>query len=126
MLVDDSADDNFFHTREMNKTNLVENVISKCTGIEALMYLKSEKASQDLHPELIFLDLNMPGMNGWEFLEEYTKLDKNLQSHAVIIMHATSENSNEAIKARAFNFVADFIPKPLTKDVLKDIDKYLK
>ena len=68
MLVDDNQNDNFFHEREIKKNNVETIVITKNTGIEALQYLKEKKVDEDLQPDLIFLDINMPGMNGWEFL----------------------------------------------------------
>src|SRR5687768_7642245 len=91
MLVDDNHDDNFFHERAIKKNNLESIVITKNSGKEALEYLKSKT---DPHSDLIFLDINMPGMNGWEFLKEYNLLDKELQSGAVIIMLTTSDNSD--------------------------------
>jgi CheY-like chemotaxis protein len=125
MLIDDNPDDNFFHEREIKKTKLVDSVIVMNTGAKALEYLKAN-ADEDIHPCLIFLDINMPGMNGWEFLEEYDKLDKELQSQGIVIMLTTSENPEEVSRAKSWNFVADYITKPLTKDLMIDaLKKYL-
>ena len=125
LLVDDNPDDNFFHERVIKKSNLAEIVVAKQTGVEALEYLKLEKDDVELHPELIFLDINMPGMNGWEFLEEYYKLDKQFQSRAIVEMLTTSDNPDDKTKAKLFNGVSDFKTKPLTKEMLQDIsDKY--
>ncbi len=126
MLVDDNPDDNFFHEREIKKSNLANNVVSKTTAMEGLEYLKSEKDNKTiLHPDLIFLDINMPGMNGWEFLQEYSHLDKELQSRAIIIMLTTSENPDDEAKAKTWNFVSDYMTKPLTKEKMKNIiDKH--
>lgn len=114
MLVDDNSDDNFFHERAIKQTNLETSVITKNTAQEGLRYLKLQKDKTCLHPDLILLDINMPGMNGWEFLEEYNQLDKAIQSKAVIIMLTTSENA-EDIERAGNCFVSDFITKPLTK-----------
>src|SRR5438445_13790262 len=99
MLVDDNPDDNFFHERVIKKDNAAEFVVAKQTGMDALEYLKSKKSNEDPHPDLIFLDINMPGMNGWEFLEEYNKLDEIFKSRAIIIMLTTSENPDDKMKA---------------------------
>ncbi len=122
MLVDDNPDDNFFHERAIKQTNLTTSVVTKNTAQEALSYLKSKKTNTCPHPDLIFLDLNMPGMNGWEFLQEYNQLDKAVQSKAVIIMLTTSENA-EDIERASTCFVSDFITKPLTKEKMNFVNK---
>lgn len=125
MLVDDNVDDNFFHEWEIKKGYTEVSVIAKQTGIEALEYLKSDKSGKDLHPDLIFLDINMPGMNGWEFLEAYGKLEEKFKSRAVVIMLTTSENPDDMSKAKSMGIASDFKTKPLTQKMLMDVtDKY--
>ena len=127
MLIDDNADDNFIHTRVIKKSDAAVNVIAKQTALGALEYLKSKKNDKGAHPDLIFLDINMPGMNGWEFLEEYNKLEEQLQSRAVIVMLTTSENPDDKLKAKASNITSDFRTKPLTKAMLEEIlNQYFK
>jgi CheY-like chemotaxis protein len=127
MLVDDNADDNFIHARVIKQSNAAVNVIEKQTGRDALEYLKSTKNDRDTHPDLILLDINMPGMNGWEFLEEYNKLDEQLQSQAIIVMLTTSDNPDHKVKAKATNIASDFRTKPLTKGMLEEIlNQYFK
>ena len=125
MLVDDNPDDNFYHERVIKRSDAADIVVAKQTAMDALEYLKSKKDNSDTHPNLIFLDINMPGMNGWEFLEEYYKLDKQFQSQAIVVMLTTSDNPDDKMKAKLFNGVSDFKTKPLTKEMLEDIiDKY--
>jgi CheY-like chemotaxis protein len=119
MLIDDNPDDNFYHQRVIKKANAAEVVISKTSGKAALEYLKLKEDEAYQHPDLIFLDINMPGMNGWEFLKEYEKLDKELQSHAIVIMLTTSENPDD--RMQAINLVPDFKTKPLTAEMLEEI-----
>ena len=121
MLVDDDHNDNFFHEREIRKTNRATVIITKNTGRAALDYLKLKKDGNDMHPDLIFLDINMPGMNGWDFLEEYNRLEKELQSHAIIIMLSSSKNPEDEARGKTWSFVSDFIKKPLTKEKMEDI-----
>jgi CheY-like chemotaxis protein len=121
MLVDDSPDDNFFHEREIKKANPENIVIAKDSGQDALDYLRAEKDTHSPHPDLIFLDINMPGMNGWEFLQEYGRLGKELQSRALIIMLTTSENPDDEARAKSLGFISDYITKPLTKVLMDDI-----
>ncbi len=121
MLIDDDIDDNFFHEREIKKNNPANTVITKTTGEEALTYLRLRKDHHDIQPDLIFLDINMPGMTGWEFLDEYAQLDKDNQSIAIIIMLTTSDYSDDKDKSKDYQAVSDYIIKPLTKDKLEDI-----
>lgn len=125
MLIDDNKDDNFFHERVIKKNNSADVVVTKQSGMAALEYLKNKENNESPHPDLIFLDINMPGLNGWEFLAEYDKLDKELQSKIVIVMLTTSENPDDKEKALALNVLADFRIKPISKNMLNEIiEKY--
>ena len=127
MLVDDNPNDNFFHEREIKKSNLSNVVITKNTGLKALEYLKEKKVNKDLQPDVIFLDLNMPDMNGWDFLKEYGRLDQELQDRAIIILLTTSQNADDEAKAKTWSFVSDYITKPLTRELVKEIsEKYFR
>ncbi len=112
MLIDDNADDNFYHKREIQKANPDRVVLVKDSGTLALDYIKT---NTNPHSDLIFLDINMPGMNGWEFLKEYTKLDVDLKSRAIIIMLTTSDNADDRARAKAFPSVTAYTTKPLTR-----------
>ena len=118
MLIDDNTDDNFFHERAIKKAHLDCVVTAKTSALDALEYIKHD---QKPHPDLVFLDINMPGMNGWDFLEEYAKLDKVLQSRVVIVMLTTSENPDDQLRAKSWSLVNDFIAKPLTKEIMNGI-----
>lgn len=127
MLVDDNIHDNFFHEREINKNNKSTIVIAKKSGREALDYLKSTRDSNLMLPELIFLDINMPGMNGWKFLTEYELLDKDMHSRVMVVMLTTSDNPDDEAKARKYQFLTDYIIKPLTSEGIRTIiQKYFK
>ncbi len=121
MLVDDNKSDNFFHERVIRKCNAANTIVTKESGQEALDYLKGRTDLKNGNPDLIFLDINMPGMNGWEFLEEYKKLDKNLKNTMVVVMLTTSDNSDDKIQAKTTGVLSDFKTKPLTKEMLEDV-----
>lgn len=121
MLVDDNMDDNFYHERIIRKNNAADTIVVKETGLEALEYLESTRDPANTLPDLIILDINMPGMNGWEFLEEFKKLDEELQSKMVVIMLTTSVNPADEAMAKTYDVLADFKTKPLTKEMLEDI-----
>jgi CheY-like chemotaxis protein len=119
MLIDDNPDDNFYHERVIKRSNAADIVISKESGMAALEYLQTKNEHAHAHPDLIFLDINMPGMNGWEFLKAYEKLDEDLQSQAIVVMLTTSENPDD--KMKAMTVVPDFKTKPLTAEMLEEI-----
>ena len=125
MLIDDDHDDNYFHERAIRQLNDTTAIVVRNTGHEALTYLKLQNDRIDPHPDLIFLDINMPGMNGWEFLNEYNKLKKELQGLAIIIMLTTSDNEEDIARATEWSFVSDFITKPLTGEKMTIVcEKY--
>lgn len=118
MLIDENPDDNFLHERVLRKSGLVGNVITKLTATDALDYLKGRNAHEDTHPDLILLDINMPDMNGWEFLKEYSNLEKDFQSHTIVVL---TSDPNDAEMASMRNMVLDSRMKPLTDEMLIDI-----
>jgi len=121
MLIDDNEDDNFYHQiviRDMEITNQIKIAES---GLEALEMLTKENDA----PELIFLDINMPAMNGWEFLDEYNKLSDEQKASVIIIMLTTSLNPADRNKAQKIPVVHGFETKPLTREKLRiTIERY--
>src|ERR1700741_4670028 len=89
LLVDDDHEDNFFHKLVIERMDITKKIEVAKNGIEALEYLK---ADHHVIPELIFLDINMPKMNGWEFLEEYQHLSPERKARITIMMLTTSAN----------------------------------
>ena len=127
LLVDDDESDNYFHKMVIQDAGVCNQIKVATDGRNALDYIKkSGKAnhSQELpKPNIIFLDINMPGMNGFEFLEEYQKLDENLKSEIVIVMLSTSVNPDDYKKAMGFEEVREFHNKPLTVELLQETEE---
>jgi len=121
MLIDDNPDDNFFHERVIRKNHLAEKVIVKDSAEDALKYLSREKITGEPHPDLIFLDINMPRMNGWEFLQEYNRLEKDKQGKLIVVILTTSENPEDVRRAADKGIATEFRNKPLTKEMLNEL-----
>ena len=125
LLVDDSYEDNFYHQRSIHKLDCTHQVFIAQNGKEALDFLQTSENGKYPSPELIFMDINMPVMDGWEFLKAYEKLDEDQKGEVIIVMLTTSINPDDQEKAKAFQSVKDYINKPLTVELLQEIlDKY--
>jgi CheY-like chemotaxis protein len=121
MLIDDNESDNFFHERVIRRYDPGITVIAWESGQEALDYLRARQEQREAPPDLIFLDINMPGMNGWEFIEAYQTLDPALQGQMIVVMLTTSDNPDDKALARMNGIIADFRTKPLTPEMLEEV-----
>ncbi len=121
LLVDDDEPTNFLNEMVINQSGFAEKVVATQGGREALEYLKSMENGKHPQPDLILLDINMPAMNGWEFLEEYKKLSPAQQGKIVVIMLTTSLNPDDWDMAQKIDAINDFINKPLTVEALEEI-----
>ena len=119
LLIDDDEDDNFFHKMVIAKAGVAEQVMVLESATEALEILLQTTE----FPELIFLDLNMPRMNGWEFIEILDKENK-LKDLFVVIL-STSFNNTDIARARQFQ-IKHLELKPLTRQILQSVIASLK
>jgi|SRR6185437_9708038 len=118
LLVDDDNINNFINERLLKKLNITNHVKVAMNGEEALDFLKNN--NENLHPELILLDINMPVMDGFEFLQEYKKLTPNGHTQPYIIMLTTSTNPNDVDKVKKSD-ITGYINKPLTESKIMEI-----
>lgn len=121
LLIDDDEPTNFLHKLVIEESEITNKVLAVQSGQAALDYLTTAIDGVYPQPDLIFLDINMPVMNGWEFLERYRQLEKKYQGGKVVVMLTTSLNPDDQAKARALNIIQDFKHKPLTQDMLKEL-----
>lgn len=119
LLVEDDEAINFISQMVIKKLDCANHVQVAWNGADALDYIKQcgEQACEP--PELILLDINMPGLNGWEFLEEYCKLKQKEQ--VVVVMLTTSLNPDDKKRADSNPVIAAFKNKPLTPAVMEEI-----
>jgi len=124
-LIDDDEIFIFLTKKAIEQTNLVDLIKVFKNGLDAINFLKENKNNIDLLPEIILLDLSMPIMNGWQFLDEFAMLNPSIGKKIVIYICSSSISPNEIIRAKAISEVSDYIIKPLTKDKLIDLIKNL-
>lgn len=123
LLVDDDEPTNFIHKKILQLSGLVDNVHVAQGGQEALEYLGiNGKHDQGTSlPDIIFLDINMPAMDGWEFLVQFDKLKHLKKENIIIVMLTTSLNPDDEIKAKGIKEVFGYRNKPLTKHMIQEI-----
>lgn len=127
LIIDDNLADNEYHQLIINKSNVCNIIKVVHNGVEAIDYLKNMETDQSgdfPRPDFLFLDINMPKMNGFEFLDEYAKFDEKLKIK-VIIMLSVPLNPEGIDRALGYKEMVGFIPKPLTTQLMKEtIKKY--
>jgi CheY-like chemotaxis protein len=123
LLIDDNADDNIYNQIIIEKMDIADNIKVAENGLEALNYLEKDQKT----PDLILLDINMPKMNGWEFLEIYRAYcgENNLSSNVIVLANALSKEDQQ--KLENIPVIVSHNVKPLTKQMLEEItSQYLK
>ncbi len=116
IVIDDDRINNMVCESVIKKLHEQNQVISFLRAEDALNYLKNNIS---VKPDIILLDINMPEMDGWEFLDNYQKL--NGDNKAQIFMLSSSINQNDFDKAKTYTQVLDYIVKPFSKDKLMKI-----
>lgn len=130
LLVDDSISTNFYNKKLIESSGIAKKIFDVHNGLEALDYLNKEGGFEENEakfprPNIIFLDINMPKMDGFEFLVEYAKLPEEKRSDILIAFLTTSNWEKDKIKAfEKDNLIYDFIEKPLQKEILQKIYDY--
>lgn len=118
LLVDDDTVTNMLHQRVISKSGRVDVVDVATDGQEALDFLRADITAGRPLPELIFLDINMPGMGGFEFLEHYAKMKIEADAQLIIVMLSTSLLPADHWRAEADPNVHSFCDKPLRMENL--------
>jgi len=117
LIVDDNAGILFLHELMARESGMSENVEAFDNAEKGLTFLKSSLHSGKEF--LVFLDINMPKMSGWDFLETLEKLDHN--EHVHVVMVTSSVNRSDREKSGRYRHVVDFIEKPLSMETCKKI-----
>lgn len=121
MLVDDDATDNFIAHRILTVSGFAKEVIVKGSVREGLEYLRHNAVSEETLPEIIFLDINMPLYSGFDFLEEFEKLNALVKLKCKVIILSSSDNKRDIEAIISNDYVIKFITKPISEEALEEI-----
>jgi CheY-like chemotaxis protein len=123
LLIDDNEINNVMHAELIKSSGFASNVIVKQSGLEALKYL-GEEVTEATIPDVIFLDIRMPLMDGFGFLEEFKNLPHSVSGKSKIVILTSSLEETDHKKAVAHPFVVDYIIKPLSLSRLAAIKEF--
>lgn len=117
MVVDDNPIDRYIAEKTIRKYNFSYEVLQMPSAVEALKFI----STTGILPEVILLDINMPEMNGFEFLAEYGALPDAIRAKTTVFMLSTSLNEDDIRTAEQNPFVKKFLNKPLNEETLNTI-----
>jgi CheY-like chemotaxis protein len=124
-FIDDDEVYQYTITRSVKTHDLAKKILIFSDGEEAMWFLIDNVANNENLPDIIFLDINMPIMDGWQFLEEYVKLKPRIGKVITIYMVTSSVDPVDEEYARKITEISDYIVKPVRPEMLKEIiDNY--
>ena len=122
LLVDDDEINNFISIKLIKKALLTTEIMACLNGKFAIDQLvEIQRKDPNKLPDYILLDINMPIMNGWEFLDEYKRLNIDPLGKSKIFIISSSVFSNDINKSRSYPLVHSFISKPLSVEKIKEM-----
>lgn len=123
MLIDDNEIDNLINQKMIESIDMSDNIFIHSGAKSALEYLRNiekiKNGAPQFLPELIFLDIDMPIMDGFQFIDEFEKLSNETKDYCKIIMLTSSLDPKDISKSKKNKFILKYLNKPLTQDSLK-------
>ncbi|MDB5157166.1 MAG: hypothetical protein JWR50_1873 [Mucilaginibacter sp.] len=116
LLIDDNYIDNFITRKLLESSNFAKNVITCESPAYAIRLL----ASGSVKPDVIFLDIRMPNMTGFEFLDAYDKLDIDKEGTKIFLL-SSSFDPTDMKRSSKNKYITYFIHKPLTHKILEEL-----
>ena len=121
MVIDDNEVDRFIAEYNIAADNLAEETVLMDSARSALVYLSGLAQKPDELPDLIFLDIQMPEINGFGFLDAYNKLPEIIKLKAAIVMLSSSLNPDDYDRAHTSEYVKRIVTKPLDKRRIDEV-----
>ncbi|SDT06389.1 Response regulator receiver domain-containing protein [Mucilaginibacter mallensis] len=122
-IIDDDPFQHFIMEKMLTPhlTNPVDQVTHSDNADEILKFIEVNRSNADRLPDIIFLDLNMPIMNGWDFLERYKRIQQKITKLIPIYIISSSIDSRDISRLKKYTSVKDYVLKPVTRPALEKI-----
>ncbi|SDR79121.1 Response regulator receiver domain-containing protein [Gillisia sp. Hel1_33_143] len=114
-LIDDDPIFQFITDKTLKRINPQVVVEKYADGEEGINCIKSRLSNTAMLPDVVLLDINMPFMNGWQFLKEYNNLSKDIDKNIQIYMLTSSDDPEDVEKAKKFSELSGYLIKPITE-----------
>ena len=126
MLIDDNEIDNLINQKMIEASDIAEHIYTHTGAKSAIEFLKNISKLPDISmsvlPEVIFLDIDMTLMDGFQFLDEFEKLSDQTRAKCKIVMLTSSINPQDVNKSKKYSYVKKYINKPLSQENLENLD----
>lgn len=126
MLIDDNEIDNLINQKMIEAANITDHIFTHTGAKSAIEFLKNlekiEGPAVNVLPDIIFLDIDMPLMDGFQFLDEFEKLNDATKEKCNIVMLTSSINPQDVNKSKKYTYVKKYINKPLTQENLEKLN----
>jgi CheY-like chemotaxis protein len=119
LLIDDSKADNFIHRRRIEKMAIAADIVVKANGREGLDYLTTPLPDGRYpNPDILFLDINMPLLDGWGFLDRYQHLPPEQRARVTVVLLTSSISDRDFARADTYPVIDEKMSKPLEQGTL--------
>jgi len=120
-IIDDDDIFRFIMKKHIINQDLAENILCFENGKEAIKYILDHRLEEDKLPDVMFLEINMPIMDGWDFVSAYNEAKKKIVKDATIFMISSSVDDRDISRAKDSEVITEYVTKPLDKQKIKEL-----